>query len=283
MNNLQRYFAIMRSFRAKQESAAKEKAAQRNNLEQYTGSKYFVEKYDEVQKQFTLKTTQNRNEAAAKIKEVCNTMRISAKKNLIEAPTQEMSATLGLLKLADNLSTNEVRAYAESFKNCPLALKILGQIAKSFNIHVAEPNFDIVNEKINNLENGALMFIENFTDPTENNFFNMTYSRFFMDNPGYENSDWTTEQSEQAWLHRMTEDTNIECYEENAPTPTPEVTYKFKDIDDMLTHLGKATAGMDERAKEVTENEILQATPDSQTSKYRYYKATGEKLAFEEE
>jgi hypothetical protein len=59
-----------------------------------------------------------------------------------------------------------------------------------------------------------------------------------------------------------------ECYEENDPSPTRKSYYKFKDIADMLTHLGKATAEWNERAKEVTRMKFTSKKPDSQTSNY---------------
>ncbi len=281
MKNLEKYFIIGRTFRVKQVELAAERDSERKGLKQYTGSPYYIEKYRMIDENFTKKTAANREEATAKIKEVCNKMRLSLKKNLVEAPTPEMAATLGLLKLADKLDIREVVSFAESFKDCPLALKILKQIALPFSIVIQEPNFDIMHERVDRLEGGAYHFIGNFTDPAENSFFNMTYSRYFMSEEDNKSYGISTEQSEAHWLHRIVGTTGREFYEDNTPTPTPKVEYSFKSLDELLDYTAKATAGMDERDKELIKEEIFSNTPESQTAKYRNYLATGEKLPFE--
>jgi hypothetical protein len=283
MKNLDRYFAAMRSFKGHQTALAHSLDTNKKALEPYNGSPYYLEKRAELEKDFEQRTLVNRQEAAAKIKVITSEMRVAAKKNLIQAPTAEMSATLGLLKLTDNLTRREILSYAESFKDCPLALKILKDIGLKFNILIQEPNFDIVYKRIDNLEGGAYNFINNFVNPADNSFFNMTYSRYFGDTADYKNSDWTVEQSEKVWLNEMTGSIDAECFEENAPTPTPEVTYKFKDIDELVDYMKQSLTGLDNRATEITKNEILDNLPGTQATKYRNFLATGEKLSFDEE
>jgi hypothetical protein len=293
MSNLSNYFREMRLFRERMIDAYEEYQKNFKALDNFRGSHFYDVKTEELETEHNAKTKSIRERAKASLVPILDQMRQDAAKNIVTQPTADMVNVLSLLRMADRLTPTEVKLYAAQMRDCPLAIRLLRQIASSFQIIVAEPNAEIQLDRINDLDGAAAYYISSYTgfsgDPLasttmqliERGLHNESFYKQATANVSYYDSFTacdTVEKAESRFLNDITNSADRTGFEPNAHSATPEVKLHFDTVDHLVAYINKAVEGEPPVAQDVIRESILDDCPDNYGAVYRNYKATGEKL-----
>lgn len=295
MSNLSNYFREMRLHRSRMMDAYTEYGQAKTRLAPTAGSQYWREHTETLEKNHAVKMEEIRQKAKAALIPILDQMRLDAQKNIVTQPTADMVNVLSLLKLADKLTPIEVRLYAEQMRDCPLAIRLLRQIAATYGIIVSEPNTEIQLERINGLDGATAYYISSYegnsNDPLASGtmqmieralhdaaFYKQTTANLSYYDMQRLNACDTVEKAENRFLNDFTKSTDRTGFEPNAHAATPEVKLHFDTLDSLISYIDKTTDGEPSVAKDIIRESILNDCPDNYGAAYRNYKATGEKL-----
>lgn len=283
MDNLSEYFYEMRMFRASMVDNVKKFESDMKGLEVFKGSSFHEKKAREARQEFEQRTIRAKERAQRELVAVLDKMREGIKKKIIQSPTSDMVNTLALLGTAENLSLDEARLYAEAFKDCPLALKSLAQIAYRHSIHVDASWADRQLSRVDALDNAAVTYITMYngqdssliTSPTvqmiDRALHDEEFYQGFLDCPD-------SKTAEGLFLEQVTGSRDHEGFEQEDGSQAPGVELHFDNMDDLLGYIEDVTAGSTPTVKTTIQEEILRNCPESYGAAYRHYKATGEKI-----
>lgn len=281
MSNLSNYFREMRIFRGRMEDARSEYDQALKRLEPTAGSQYWREHSEALEKNYAEKMQGIRKKAIDALTPILAQMRIDAGKNIVQTPTADMVNVLSLLRMAEKLTPTEVRLYAETMKNTPLALRMLRQIAAQHSIIVGEPDMEVQLNRIDQLEGAAAHYIERykgFDDPVslpttrriDGALHEQAYYKQFAGKV-------TQTVAEDMFLVDFTGSNDRTGFEANASVGTPPVKLNFKTLDDLIAYIDTAIKDEPPVTRTVLTESILADCPDNYGAAYRHYKATGGK------
>lgn len=287
MRNMREFTAEMDNNKVRH-SRAREKAA--NDYAEAKGSMLYERVFAEVDNDFSARRVATVEKFKKELMPLLDGMRAEASARVIKAPTTDMINNLALLNEMEDLTPGTLKLYAESMRNCPLALQKLAQIAKKNDLQMSVPPQDSILNNIDRLEG-----------------FLAEYLRYYMGDltmcPSFATRDmWRYFQPEDAYVkgvkfddsllgrtfHSTEEVDNlfwtqfvgigspdiVSSTAENAPV----VQYFFSSVEALSDFIEKSCNGLSaEKAKEVTES-ILSDCPEQYGTIYRNYKDTGETL-----
>lgn len=129
MKNTQRYHQFIRDFR-KAVSVANEKFEPAyKDLERYRDSEYYQEDKAKIDKARKELLDEVRQEAKKELNAIVDDMRRTYEQKPSKFPTAEQIAVLQVLKMRDSVSKDELREALNAVKGCPLAERVVGEIA----------------------------------------------------------------------------------------------------------------------------------------------------------
>lgn len=129
VTNTQRYYELIRDFRKAVSMANEKFEPAYKDLERYRDSEYYQEDKKKIDKARKELLGEVRQEAQKELDAIMNDMRQTYEQKPSKAPTQEQLAILQALKMRDTVSKDELREALNAVKGCPLAERVVGEIA----------------------------------------------------------------------------------------------------------------------------------------------------------
>ena len=251
-------------------------------LEAYKGSTYYIGERDRLAKDTADSLEYIRKQAKGELADIIKSMRENIRARATKAPTQDMAASLSILNQLNNVSVAQMRMYAQTMADCPLAMQMLSQIAKKYNVMLTVPDIEQMSRSVDVLEhNLALALTYDGTTNAMRPSLDMIRPYFQPDDAYLDMSVKTAEKANDAFWNNIVQCGSPAMLESPSSTPLPvEVYHVFADLDGLLKYIDANTAGMNDVDRDSKVNEILSECPDNYGAVYRNYLATGEKLAF---
>ena len=253
------------------------------NLEPYKGSTYYIDERSRLAKDTADSLEYIRKQTKSELADVIKSMRENIRNRATQAPTQDMAASLSILNQLDNVSVAQMRMYAQTMADCPLAMQMLQQIGQKHKITLNVPDVEQMSHTVDVLEynlNLALTY-DGKADAMRPSL-DMIRPYFqpddaYLDMPSVK----TAEKANDAFWNNIVQCGNPSMLETPKGTPLPvEAYHVFADLDGLLKYIDANTTGMNDVDRDSKVNEILSECPDNYGAVYRNYIATGEKLAF---
>ena len=129
MKNTQRYHQFIRDFRKAVSMANEKFDPAYKDLERYRDSEYYQEDKAKIDKARKELLDEVRQGAKKELNAIVDDMRRTYESKPSKAPTAEQLAILQALKMRDSVSKDELREALNAVKGCPLAERVVGEIA----------------------------------------------------------------------------------------------------------------------------------------------------------
>ena len=206
-------------------------------------------------------------------------MRENLNNGITKAPTTDQDNILSVLRTLDTITPRELQLYAAQMSDCPLAMKSLAQYAAKQNIQLVTPDTDALLYAVDAIES-HLAALCRYTGNEDGEQASLRSTlQYFKSDGDYQNMSiaGTREIDRKFWTDIVQIGVPEMLDADGTYTPA-DFKYYFRDVDDMLMYMDKATEGMSEQEAESRRNEILQNCPGQYGAAYRYYRTTGEKV-----
>lgn len=130
MTNTQHYYQIIKDFREGLRKINEKFAPEYARVERYRDSEYYAADKKQVDEQRQKWVDELRRESLEHIMGTVDSMEKTYMERPASAPTQEQLAILQALKMRDMVSRDELRQAANALKGCPVAERVLEEIAQ---------------------------------------------------------------------------------------------------------------------------------------------------------
>ena len=256
------------------------------NVQDKKGSKY----YEDFEKNLRLTEYKNilklREGAKNDLIDLFKTARENLNNVITAPPSTEMVNTIKLLSVSDSITPAEMKAYAEQMSSCPLAMKMLNQIAEKnhMNVIIPVPDSQSAVEAVDLLEGYFTYYITNF-DGTQKFLPTMDMmDDYLKSDDEYVKEGLTQEQVMRGFWASFAQAGYPEMLDGlSSSDAKAEVQYYFAKVDGLIDFIKTKTEGFSGNEREAKIKEVLQNCPDSYAVAYRYYQATGKKLELQDD
>jgi len=287
MRRMRRYVADVETNNAKRADAIKA-------LETYKGSEYYRQQIDALNKNHEAERIKLAKDLQEDLINRMETMRANVRQRITAAPTADMVNTINMLRVLDNVTPAEMRQYAITMADCPIAMKSLKQIARDMNINIQAPDADSLLNTLDNLEGYLALFLRGFRGKESMTPSIMQLYDYFLPDDqytsriaeeGFEKIAVTSEYVDMQFWKRVSNGGDplllemIEAPDKKVSEKDFKIKYFFRDIDGLNKYIEQRTEGLEGKDKEDKVNEILNNCPGQYGAAYRYYKMHGEKVA----
>ena len=159
MKLTERYYNHVRWYKDAVAEIESEYTRAMESAERFKGSEGYKELKQKAEDARAAALDAERKTARKAFSEIIPAMREAVTSRKITPPTPEQLAILQALKMRDSLTADEIRQAANNMRECPLALSVLGDLAKSkgLTVHVdtGAPSTEYLMKRIESLEYNA--------------------------------------------------------------------------------------------------------------------------------
>lgn len=286
MSNFRNMMRRMRQYTTAVEKNYKSRAVELEKEADKKGSSYYERYAAEVDRKTEEKRVQLAKDAQKDLTGMIETMRQNVGKHITKAPTAEFVNTLSLLRMVDDLNPTEIRQYAVQMADCPLAMKVLSQIAATHQVYIATPNTEEMMRAVDTIEWNLAVYLQSFKgDGVMGATVKTLHDMYFQPEEYYMGTNVkTAENADKLFWENIVQIGSPEMLDDSESADKAiNVKYFFKDIDGLMAFINKKTEGLEGKAADEKVEEILKDCPGQYGAAYRYYKANGEKVPLLEE
>lgn len=159
MKLTERYFINVKAYKDAAAQIEAEYNAEMERAKRFEGSAGGRELADSARAARDAALKVERERTGKAFREITAAMREAVTSRKITAPTSEQLAILQALKMRDSLTADEIRQAANNMRECPLALSVLGDLAKSkgltAHVDTGAPSTEYLMKRIESLEYNA--------------------------------------------------------------------------------------------------------------------------------
>lgn len=243
------------------------------------GSKLYDETAEKIKQRHETERKRIAAEAKAASDKSVAQMRENLTARLSKDPTTDQVNTLLVLRTLDSITPRELQLYAAQMSNCPLAMKSLAQYAEGQKMRLATPDAEALMYAVDVLESNLTALCNYTGNEDEAPASLRMILQYFKSDGDYQTMTGTgTREIDRKFWADIVQHGTPEMLDADGTYTPASPKYYFRDVDDMLAYMDKATAGLNEKAAEDRRNEILQNSPGQYGAAYRCYKTTGEKV-----
>ena len=243
------------------------------------GSALYDETAEKIKQRHETERKHIAAEAKAAIDKSIADMRQNLNDRLSKAPTTEQVNTLLVLRTLDKITPRELQLYAAQMSDCPLAMKSLAQYAEGQKMRLVTPDADALMYAVEVIESHLTALCSYTGNEDEAPASLRMTLQYFKSDGDYQTLTGTgTREIDRKFWADVVQIGTPEMLDADGTYTPADPQYYFRDVDDMLAYMDKATEGLDEKAAEDKRNEILQNSPGQYGAAYRYYKSSGEKV-----
>lgn len=285
MNNFRNVMRRMRVYTSAVKKNYDSREVESKKREDIKGSTRYDAEMAEVDKRIAAKNVSLKKEVQKDLTESLAEMRKNISQRVTKAPTADMVNSLSILGMLDTVSPTQIKFYAEQMVDCPLAMQRLQQIARNNDIQIMIPDSEAMVRAVDVLESNLANYISGFDGSTDNMAFSVKrlYDLYFRPEETYLGTQVdSAEKVDRAFWENIIGIGSPDMLEnaETAGTQSVKVQHFFANLDGLMEYMKKQTEGLEGKAKEDKENEILADCPNQYGANYRAYKATGQKLPY---
>lgn len=259
----------LRKYVADVDRNTKDTMATVNALQAYKGSKYYDDKLKELEK----KSKETQAQLLSGVKDdmvvAFDAMRRNVSNRIAKAPTGDQANALTVLSMLDSLTPAMVRAYADQMSECPLALSALSQIARKHNINVKAPDAENLKSICDVLENAVVGLLTGYNENGASSVIAKQF-RQYLEPENIVSAD----RADRACWNSLVNYGSPDILD--GGKADTKVEYFFADVTGLSQYIQQQTQGLDDKAKEAKQDEILKNCPDQYGAAYRQYLSTGE-------
>lgn len=160
--NTQKYYDAIKQYRDGLKALNDKFDPMYRRCETMRGSAAYKPTKDELDKNYNSFLAELRVEAQKELTSVMEDMENTYKSRPMAAPTDEQLRCLSLLRMRESLSTDELRAAANTMQGCPAAMEVVAELAHKQGATLAlerELSSDSVRQGINALRKNGEHFI----------------------------------------------------------------------------------------------------------------------------
>lgn len=243
------------------------------------GSPMYDETVEKIKNQHETERQRIATEAKAAFEKQVAQMRDNLNNRITKAPNFQQVATMQMLHMVDNITPRELQLYAAQMADCPLALKAFAQYAAKQNIKITTPDADALLYAVEVIESHLAALCSYTGNEADSPASVRTTLQYFRSDGDYQNmSSAGTREIDRKFWEDIVQIGTPEMLDASGTYIPADPQYYFRDIDEMLQYMDKATEGLSDKAADDKRSEILQNSPGNYGAAYRYYKASGEKL-----
>lgn len=288
MSNYRNMMRYMRTYTAKVEKNLNSRTSllEKADVADKKGSPWYDRYVAEIDRKIEAERVRLMGDAQKELVGMIATMRENVSKRITKAPTADMVNTLSLLKLMDSVTPTEIKGYAEQMADCPLALKVLSQIAEKNNIRIGVPDTEEMMRAVDVIEGNIANYIQNFRGGgAMSASVKMLHDMYFQAEDHYAQTDiGSSENVDNAfWRDIVQIGTPAMLEDADSAAGAIDVKYFFSGLDGLIEYIDSQTQGLDENAKTDKVNEILLNCPGQYGAAYRNYLVNGKKVPLLEE
>ena len=288
MNNFRNVMRYMRAYTAKIEKNLNSRTVllEKEDVADKKGSPWYDRYAAEVDRKIEAERVRLATEAQKELVGMITTMRENVSKRITKAPTADMVNTLSLLGMMDNVNPTEIKGYAEQMADCPLALKVLSQIAEKNNIRIDTPDTEEMMRAVDVIEGNIANYLQNFHgDASASASVKMLHDLYFQADDHYSKTGVESAAAADTafWQNIVQIGTPAMLDDTDGKGGAITAKYFFSGMDGLLEFIQNQTQGLEGSAREDKINEILSNCPGQYGAAYRFYLANGQKVPLLEE